>query len=321
MILIINNFDYRFDVNNISVHNIFNFSLPPEVSLLILANLNPKDLIVCSAVSKGFQMLSNDGVLWKLMALKKEILFSDDRSIKQQMKEHYLQFTQLFRMVFPTLDLPKNKLEQFDVLKAHLETFSQDQLKAVIQDRLDASFEIASPEAVSMLIQAGAEVKEMALSRLIKKIKTYAAQDNPFGMRLCKFALLNLAQREDFKRCLQILDVVIKRGGKVRNSKDKQSLVHIALKYKFYELTKNILKSHIHAVLGNANSNEILSTVLKNNQFNPTDIPHIKEIIEMLLSAGAEPPACFDETLEQIGIDPKSLNITKRKISRGSARL
>jgi hypothetical protein len=303
------------------------FPLPEEVALQVFSHLNGTDLLIISTVSRAFCNLANDRTLWSAIAAKRNIPLVTDDSIhfKQQVNAYCLRFNRLFRSVFPDLPLSQHRLEQYDALTAHLQIHRADSaVQAAVQTKLNASIETASPEEILLLIQAGACIKESPIHGLVKRIQDYSMRDTPLTTRF-RFATavaLKENERQDLQRLLQVLEIFVKEGGEVSNTKALLSLVRIVLKYRKYELAKALLPQHLKNCVGDITLNELLSSLFDRENYQASELPHVKEIIEMLLNVGAQPSERLAQLLERIGIQPQSLRLTRTlNLDTPSARL
>jgi hypothetical protein len=311
----------------VNINDALEVTLPVEVTLHIFSHLNEKDLLICSAVSRAFQTLAADPMLWRAIATNKEIplVLSDARHVKQQVKEYCLRFNRLFRSVFPDLPLLQHQLEQYDALTTYLRAQREGNVvQAAIQLKLNVCIETASLEEIFLLIQAGGRIQETPVHGLFKRIQDYSMRDTPLTTRFRFSAAVAVTEmeRQDLQRSLEILEIFMQRGGEIGNTKVVLSLVRIALKYRMYALAKSLLPEHMKNCVENITLNELLTSLLSGATYQESDLPQVKQIIKMLLNAGAQPSEHFAQLLERIGINPQSLRLT-RKLNLGtpSARL
>jgi hypothetical protein len=317
----------------VNIHHQYpSFPFPEEVSLMVLSYLGGKELLQCCPVSKKVKALAEDNALWKDIAFKEQIPFSSHLPVKQQVKAYCFRFTQLFCSIFPQDALPPNWFERYSVMKAFVESSKEQPHQAeIIQKTLDNCIETASietthvSEKIGMLLQAGGNFNAFLYSPIyvvINKIKAYAVRDSDLYKRF-RFASqspLSVTERQDFMQLLHVLEAFIEGNGTIGRSDDHLPLAKTALKYKCYKLAKGLIVHHIRNTLGKETLEQLLfSIVEKGGSYSTEELPHIKEIIEILLKAGARTSSNFVEKLDEMGIDAKSLNCGNNSTAMAAA--
>lgn len=298
---------------------------PREIILTIFSHLNPGDLLTCAAVSRRFSSCANEEALWQAMSVKEVIplSFTQDTA-KAKVNAYCLKFTQLFKAIFPNLSLPSNRYQQYEMLKAMVtaQQAQQGEFQTQIQAKLDSHLaeNTISFETVTLLVQAGAKISEGSIYHLIKKIKEYSNNDNAALQQRYRFTsrVVTSESTQSFKESLKVLGLFLRAGGRIGHTDDPQRLTRIALKYQCYELAKLLLRLHVpNRLRSDSSLNEFLSSILDVKPPDALeDLLHIKEMIEILLKAGAQSPGNFNEALQKLRIDPQSLDIVEHKRQR-----
>lgn len=290
----------------------FNFfsRVPKELSLSVFSYLMPEDLLVCSLVSKHFKSLSESPDLWRLIARKNNISIIRAENAKAEVSQYCLQFTQLLKTLLPLDKNLSNRFEQYGVMKSYIETHqNNEEWKQDIQSKLNDSLEMASPEMVRMLIQAGGQIKKSPVGKLIQKIIAYSRCNSDLHQRWRISSRLPMTEEEmqDFRRALQVLEIFVKARGNIKYEKEVKLLLHIALKYEFYELAKMLFPPYFKLIIKNNTLNEFLHLFIKRTEsYRPEEVPHVKEIIEMFLRKKVELSAEFVQKIQKLGIDMHS---------------
>jgi hypothetical protein len=293
-------------MNNIGYFN--QNQIPKEITRIIFSYLKPGDLIAASLVSQGFRKLAEDWTLWRDIAMKTLIPLSNEQTAKKDLNDYCKRYTQLFKRIFPEIKLSHHLYEQYELLKSHIEA-QQNNVQPILQSYLNSHLKAASPETVAMLIQAGAKIQDSPIKEVIETIKAYSLRNSHFYRNVLFSRPLPPMPVEEtlaFNNSLKNLEIYIKAGGKIKNSKTLKLLVTIALKYHCFSMAQALLKKSILSIRGL--ESDFLSVIITSKDpFRQQDLPYVKAIIQMLINAGAHSDR-LESFLNKLGIESIQLS-------------
>jgi hypothetical protein len=166
------------DTTSISYFN----CLSVEIQLYIFSFLNVKDLAITEAVSKNFQVLSKEGILWKPLAIRAGATLTESYNAKNFVKKVTLA-TQLISKLFSDIPLHSHHIEQ---MNANLDYLYINNTNLLQLDRI-----LNIQEVLSIAIKNGEKTK-------IKALFVYAVKPTCEDLKIATE-----------KKCLKIVKLIL----------------------------------------------------------------------------------------------------------------